>query len=300
MEPDATSQVLNTNELLEEILKHIPAGELLKYTRFVSKSWKELVEGSPKLQWKTWKWKETYIPPSVLEDPSIELFSANGRKYGFEFAADAVYWLHRFWRMMLTYPTNKEGGKAEHGLSQNLCEWMVEQIPDVELFRPRLEGISAMLQFSPDSAAEEIVGGAYDMEITDDKFTLRNFARLIFKHALSSRGLEMLRHLRHAKAQARRRMWDYSDDYTLIIVVSSALGKVDANQADSKDLDHPVKYSMNSTFVFELDKACVSSSSGLDVRIEYLRPGTLYPEAREEPPILLQRDYYFPYLSITT
>ncbi|KAF3278242.1 hypothetical protein TWF970_004692 [Orbilia oligospora] len=253
----AVSRVLNTNELLEAILKHIPSQELLESTRFVSKDWQALIETSPKLKWKTWQWKGTTIPPSILEDTDPSLLSTNGKKYGYEFAADAIYWVRKFWCMALTAPRNWDG---EDGLSPGMCEWMVNQLPDMELFRPRIGKIHITFELKwiihgINLAIE--TPGASEVYVPDDEFTLKDFARIIYEK----------------KVQRR---------FELLIMVSTHVPKkLDSTEAATD----PVKYSIRAGFVFDLRNLELNSKRGLSVRIEYWLPGKVHPEACEKPPI---------------
>ncbi|KAF3313660.1 hypothetical protein TWF173_005731 [Orbilia oligospora] len=257
----AVSRVLNTNELLEAILKHIPSQELLESTRFVSKDWQALIETSPKLKWKTWQWKGATIPPSILEDTDPSLLSTNGKKYGYEFAADAIYWVRKFWCMALTAPRNWDG---EDGLSPGMCEWMVNQLPDMELFRPRIGKIHISFELKwiihgINLAIE--TPGASEVDVPDDEFTLKDFARIIYEKVLSSR--------------VQRR-------FELLIMVSTHVPKkLDSTEAATD----PVKYSIRAGFVFDLRNLELNSKRGLSVRIEYWLPGKVHPEACEKPPI---------------
>ncbi|KAK6526895.1 hypothetical protein TWF281_010091 [Arthrobotrys megalospora] len=282
MEPDAAaSRVLNTNELLEEILKHIPAQELLQNTCYVSKGWQSLIKTSPKLQWKTWQWKGTNIPPSVLQDADGALCSPNGKKYGYEFAAEAVYWLRKFWCMVLTFPRNSE---EADGLPPRLCEWLIEQLPDMELFRPWLEGIHVMFEFTLNTGGVSLsvqTPGETEVDVASDKFTLRDFASLIYEKALSSQGMGLFQYAWERRG-GKNSGWiqKIKRKCLLIVIVSSRaperLGRTGI--------------SMNATFVFDFQNLETNSDRGLDVRIEYWLPGKLYHEAREEPPI-------FPYFA---
>ncbi|EPS38642.1 hypothetical protein H072_7590 [Dactylellina haptotyla CBS 200.50] len=58
-------QVLVTNELLENILAHLPALELVTTIRSVCKRWRTLLDGSPVLRWATWRYDGRDPPPSI-------------------------------------------------------------------------------------------------------------------------------------------------------------------------------------------------------------------------------------------
>ncbi|KAK6508293.1 hypothetical protein TWF506_010388 [Arthrobotrys conoides] len=285
MDPNITSasRVLNTNELLEAILKHIPSQELLESTRFVSKSWQVLIQTSPKLQWKTWQWKGTTIPPSILEDTDQSLLSTNGKKYGYEFAADAVYWLRKFWCMALTAPRNWD---EKDGLSPNMRDWMIDQLPDMELFRPRIEGIHitfAMKWIIHGISLAIETSGESEVDVTDDNFTLKDFARIIYEKALSSRGMGLFQYVWEKTGNGR---WvkKVQRKFKLLIMVSTrASGKLD--HAGTGAATEPVKCSVRAAFVFDLQNLELTSDRGLGVRIEYWLPGNIHPEACEKPPI---------------
>ncbi|KAK6333367.1 hypothetical protein TWF718_011181 [Orbilia javanica] len=287
-----SSWVLNTNELLEAILKHIPPQELLISTRSVSKNWKALIETSPKLQWKTWQWKGTNIPPSVLEDTDKSLFSRNGRKYGYEFAEDAVYWLRKFWCMALAAPRHSDG---EDGLPSGMCEWMIKQLPDMELFRPRLESEGIRITFELNwrihgiSLAIETLGGTEagldgresETGVVNEGFTLRDLARIIYEKALSSQGMGVFQYVWNKTGNGRwvrkvQRKFNF-------LVFISARAPIPRELRNPEATVDETKYLIISTFVFDLQNLDLSSNRGLDVRIEYWPPGKLQPEAREEP-----------------
>ncbi|KAK6512191.1 hypothetical protein TWF481_001082 [Arthrobotrys musiformis] len=279
----AASNVLNTNELLEGILKHIPPKELLHSTRFVSRNWKAIIESSPKLQWKTWQWKGTNIPPSVLEEP--DLFSDNGRKYGYEFAADAVYWLREFWYMVLTVPRNSSSKyDGDDGLPPDMREWMINRLPDMELFRPRLEGVHVSFELSWIIHGINLsldTSGNSEVNVANGEFKLRDFARIIYEKALSSQGLGLFQYAweRHGAGKGR---WvkKVQRKFKLHVTVSTG---------DPKRLDHaigattgPTKYSVGGAFVFDMGTPEWSPDRGVKVGIEYRLPGQTKCEAREE------------------
>ncbi|KAF3222169.1 hypothetical protein TWF191_006929 [Orbilia oligospora] len=255
----AVSRVLNTNELLEAILKHIPSQELLESTRFVSKDWQALIETSPKLKWKTWQWKGTTIPPSILEDTDPSLLSTNGKKYGYEFAADAIYWVRKFWCMALTAPRDWDG---EDGLSPDMCEWMISQLPDMEFLAIETPGAS-------------------EVDVPDDEFTLKDFARIIYEKVLSSRGMGLFQYV-WERTKNGRWVKKVQRRFELLVMVSTRVPrKLDSTEAGTD----PVKYSVRAAFVFDLRNLELNSKRGLSVRVEYWLPGRVHPEACEKPPI---------------
>ncbi|KAF3227423.1 hypothetical protein TWF106_009935 [Orbilia oligospora] len=277
----AVSRVLNTNELLEAILKHIPSQELLESTRFVSKDWQALIETSPKLKWKTWQWKGTTIPPSILEDTDPSLLSTNGKKYGYEFAADAIYWVRKFWCMALTAPRDWDG---EDGLSPDMCEWMISQLPDMELFRPRIGRIHITFELKwiihGISLAIE-TPGASEVDVPDDEFTLKDFARIIYEKVLSSRGMGLFQYV-WERTKNGRWVKKVQRRFELLVMVSTRVPrKLDSTEAGTD----PVKYSVRAAFVFDLRNLELNSKRGLSVRVEYWLPGRVHPEACEKPPI---------------
>ncbi|KAF3920667.1 hypothetical protein ABW21_db0207225 [Orbilia brochopaga] len=64
----AVDRVLQTPELLENILKRLDPVTLLTTVRQVTPAWKSLVETSPILQWSSWQWRYQHVPASVLND----------------------------------------------------------------------------------------------------------------------------------------------------------------------------------------------------------------------------------------
>ncbi|KAK6512297.1 hypothetical protein TWF481_001187 [Arthrobotrys musiformis] len=63
----ASAKVLNTYELLEQILSNVDETTLI-VARLVSKAWCEILENSQVLRWKTWRWDHTYLPRLVRQD----------------------------------------------------------------------------------------------------------------------------------------------------------------------------------------------------------------------------------------
>ncbi|KAF3126742.1 hypothetical protein TWF594_000873 [Orbilia oligospora] len=63
----ASIKVLNTYELLEQILIHVDDATLI-VAPLVSKAWCEILKTSQVLRWKTWRWEHTYLPRLVRQD----------------------------------------------------------------------------------------------------------------------------------------------------------------------------------------------------------------------------------------
>ncbi|KAK6508393.1 hypothetical protein TWF506_010486 [Arthrobotrys conoides] len=63
----ASQKVLNTYELLEQILIHVDDATLI-IAPLVSKAWYEILETSQVLRWKTWRWEHTYLPRLVHQN----------------------------------------------------------------------------------------------------------------------------------------------------------------------------------------------------------------------------------------
>ncbi|KAK6507063.1 hypothetical protein TWF481_005514 [Arthrobotrys musiformis] len=179
----AAKSVLGTYELLEQILSHLPALELLTTIRCVSKSWRSILDTSLTLRWATWrhpglenpfsdlnKSQQTQIPSDANVNPAsgIKLNEEDikdlGRMQrhlnrGYQINPIAPFIIRKFWKTIFTTVSNltENGSTSDEDVDAEevanaVAEAFIRSIEPLgmQLTRPVFSSTSLWLSFFED------------------------------------------------------------------------------------------------------------------------------------------------------
>ncbi|KAK6533476.1 hypothetical protein TWF694_002415 [Orbilia ellipsospora] len=186
--PSAVSKVLNTSELLEQVLQHLDCATLLRDASLVSKRWKHLVDTSPLLKWQTWRWDGIKPPLTVRGDDNDpeSLFAQRDIKnpFGYELSEAAMLWLRFFWLCLA------ECLSKSHEDINEIGDAIINVLPRLELFRPRFESAAtvAFMFYDVMDGFGDVLREDAAVNLGGDELQLRTLARLILDTAFSEDG----------------------------------------------------------------------------------------------------------------
>ncbi|KAK6530020.1 hypothetical protein TWF694_003394 [Orbilia ellipsospora] len=201
MNTAASTNVLSTSELLEQILCHVDPLELLTVAKAVCKFWKRLLETSPLLKWMTWTYDGHEPPKSILNQRPSPSHYHNS----FERSPFLEFVMKRFYKELLNLKLEDRNETGLQKTYENATTWINRFGTDLKVCRPipksmgvkfHFERYSALLQpeYTPREYsrwAQSMESKSWEKNVGQKGSDFAGFLRLAYVHAISNKGINL-------------------------------------------------------------------------------------------------------------